>query len=196
MGSGKDTYAEKLKKYYPNSVQLSFAKSVKDELTDILSNYHTDPSKQVSDHYVFNQTVAQTKPGQTGYDRTPEIRKCLQLLGTEIRRTKDPDYWIKKTKEMIDKAKEPIIFITDARFENELEFLAKNYIHIPFFLDISEEAQIKRIEARDGFKPTLSNHPSEHAYKNYQHENIVHINSEYPLEHNVAYMKSIIDEHC
>jgi len=53
-------------------------------------------------------------------NRTPESRKFMQLLGNEIGRSKDPDFWIKKLEERLKgKYKDKNIVISDLRYSNE-----------------------------------------------------------------------------
>jgi hypothetical protein len=48
-------------------------------------------------------------------------RTLLQWWGTEYRRSKDPDYWVKRLFESLDKLKPDTAIITDVRFPNEVE---------------------------------------------------------------------------
>lgn len=57
-------------------------------------------------------------------NRTPESRKFMQFLGTEIGRAKDPNFWIKKLEQKLDEPfyKNKNIVISDVRFKNEAEW--------------------------------------------------------------------------
>lgn len=54
-------------------------------------------------------------------NRTPESRKFMQLLGNEIGRAKNPNFWIKKLEERLKgKYKSKNVVVSDLRYENEL----------------------------------------------------------------------------
>jgi len=57
-------------------------------------------------------------------NKTPESRKFMQLLGTEIGRAKDFDFWVKKLEERLSEPffKGKNIVISDVRFKNEAEW--------------------------------------------------------------------------
>lgn len=66
-------------------------------------------------------------------------RKLLQNLGTHTLRAYDPDYWINR----LDLDSFPgAVYVDDARFPNEIEFLRNNGFHIvylkPFGFSMNE----------------------------------------------------------
>lgn len=92
--------------------------------------------------------------GQDAYSRTPGMRRALQFLGTEVRRSADDLYWVKKAQaaaiEAVGAGK--ACFFTDCRFPNEVEGM--QVIGIPVLrLVISPETQIARLAGRDGLAP-------------------------------------------
>ena len=98
--------------------------------------------------------------------RTKNMRDVLQLWGTEIRRTQDPNYWVKKTLRgaISTAASGRSVFITDVRFPNEVDFARA----LGFFIariEISPETQAFRLATRDALPPTPEAlaHSSEHA---------------------------------
>lgn len=99
-----------------------------------------------------------------GWSRTPSIRKLLQLWGTEIRRTQDPEYWTKKalTQVIYSLSQGKSVYLTDVRFPNEvaaIQAIGGKVVR----LDISPEFQKELAELRDGFLPNTDarNHVSE-----------------------------------
>lgn len=51
----------------------------------------------------------------------PKPRSLLQWWGTEYRRAKDPDYWVKRLRKTLDAHSPEIALITDVRFTNEID---------------------------------------------------------------------------
>lgn len=63
--------------------------------------------------------------------KNPITRHILQIVGTEIVRSIDNDYWIKTLIKNIRSRREPIITISDWRFPNEYEALRhENDFHV------------------------------------------------------------------
>lgn len=52
-------------------------------------------------------------------------REIQQLWGTEYRRAEDPDYWVKKLDEKVQRSEYPVV-ITSVRFENEADLIMKS----------------------------------------------------------------------
>ena len=177
MGAGKDTLGEAIKnQWLPDAQKLSFATALKDELTNFLTKFRnkelsledmsgvTEEEFQTLLHY-FEQLPKNFEDFNT---RHTLQRKILQWWGSEVRRAKDPDYWIKA----LTIPTQGNYYVTDARFANELEEFAKfrdlycdkenTYVAI-INLDVAESVRIERIKKRDGFAPSEEslNHPSE-----------------------------------
>src|SRR5271166_895605 len=68
-----------------------------------------------------------------GYEPNPDMtdpmcfmgkqRALLQWWGTEFRRSVNPDYWIEKLQEVIEKDKPEVALVADVRFLNEFSWL-------------------------------------------------------------------------
>lgn len=177
MGAGKDTLGEAIKnQWLKDAEKLSFATALKDELTDFLTKFR---NKELNFENMSDVTEEEFKTLLHYFEQLPEDfdnfntrhtlqRKILQWWGSEVRRAKDPDYWIKALKIPT----EGNYYVTDARFANELEEFAKfrdlycdkenTYVAI-INLDVAESVRIERIKKRDGFAPSEEslNHPSE-----------------------------------
>lgn len=186
QASGKDTFANALheyaKKQHVNTTNVSFAKAVKDQSSDLIKA-NLDPTIDIYDyiksHYditddeinhIINILNQINTPDIT--IRTKPVRELLQTWGTDIWRKRNANHWVNITVKTINDIYETqpdtIILVTDARFPNELEALH----HLNAFLvalDIPEEIRIERIKNRDGFEPTKEslNHQSEHAWKEF-----------------------------
>ncbi|MCP4793225.1 MAG: hypothetical protein GY882_07850, partial [Actinomycetia bacterium] len=101
-----------------------------------------------------------------GYSRTTEVRTALQYWGTEMRRAQDEQYWVKRAVAGAIRATaagKTVIF-TDLRYPNEEEALRRAGFHT-VRLDVTSEAQARRLWDRDGLRPDPATmaHPSENA---------------------------------
>lgn len=54
------------------------------------------------------------------------IREVLQLVGTELFRKIDPEYWLNKNRELIKEDSSKLVIVSDVRFENEIVGLRKD----------------------------------------------------------------------
>ena len=137
-GSGKDAAAsavmETLKHYSADVLHLPFAKVLKEMAMEIWD-------------YTYEEVYV-TKP--------PHVRKNLQRLGTEIMRSRDPGFWIRRVfeqgeafgKDQLRGKGTPFVFVTDVRFKNEATFIKETGILIRIKRDtptpenaLNEEAQ-------------------------------------------------------
>ncbi len=84
-----------------------------------------------------------TKLRDTFDDTTVTLRQLLIIHGTHIRRSQDPDYWMKRTHTKINKLSEVYhqVIIDDVRFPNEFE-LVKDLSGINVWLDNRSEEPI------------------------------------------------------
>lgn len=180
LGSGKDTIASLVMAEMDSRpiTQVSFAGALRcevNQIIEIISQSQTLSSARVE---VANSLLAENvvevvealyplvKDGvvSSSDQRHPSVRLVLQLWGTEVRRTQNPDYWVDLALKKIRAAVEnnTNVVITDARYENEIQALQKHGAMI-LRLDISPEVQAQRILLRDGHPPLLSaiSHKSE-----------------------------------
>lgn len=210
MGAGKDTLGEAIKsQWLTDAEKLSFATALKDELTDFLTKFR---NKELSFENMNDVTEEEFQTLIQYFEQLPEDfkdfntrhtlqRKILQWWGSEVRRAKDPDYWIKA----LTIPTKGNYYVTDARFTNELEEFAKfrdlycdkenTYVAI-INLDVAESIRIERIKKRDGFEPSYEslNHPSELDHERFNNYDEVFILTEedpdaiekmlYILQHN------------
>lgn len=179
QGSGKDYLADRIKTEFNKTrtvyVQLSFAGPLRDELNTIVKAYIKEPDlNKLSAQFdtprytldaLFHDILKDEDLSQfDAYVKTPTTRTALQFWGTDIRRNQDDHYWLTKLKEDIDKQinDDKRILITDCRFDNEFELL-HNLGAKFIYRNVPKETRIKRLEERDGFKPSKEqlNHASE-----------------------------------
>jgi len=82
-----------------------------------------------------------------------DLRKMLQLGGTEWRRAQEPDYWVNRLLERIAEDSPQIAVITDVRFENELAIC-----HAA--VKVEQIGQIGQVE-----DPAVASHVSEREWR-------------------------------
>jgi hypothetical protein len=58
-------------------------------------------------------------------DEDGKPRTLLQWWGTDYRRAQDPNYWVKRLQETLDRDNPEIALITDVRFRNEADTIHK-----------------------------------------------------------------------
>lgn len=190
IGAGKDTVAplvlDAMNIPESNREHDFFAKPLKEEINKVLEIIRGSSSvesaismtMQILDVPIENavQTVdylwEDVKSGsvQSSYDRTKNVRSALQYWGTDVRRTQDDKYWIKKalSKVFVLLAEGKSVYITDSRFPNEVNAVVESG-GTTIRLLVSPEVQEKRIMGRDGIQITAEarNHVSETALDDY-----------------------------
>lgn len=214
-GSGKDTFtaalAERIGKPY---IMHAFAYELKSQaqsifdllvelyegdLTDkqivnrIIKKYGMEGIPNVERNLqklmrgIYDDLERQITPNS--YKRSPGVWRGLQILGTEIRREQDTDYWVKKTVSHIIKklAEGTSVYVSDVRFLNELrsmEILGAPTIR----MNVTPEVQRKRLIGRDGSAPTKEalDHPSETELDNVEFDYVIDNNGSISIEDNVT----------
>lgn len=137
---------------------------------DQLQNTGLDNANQIL-AFLLPEFLIGSAP-KNGWDKTPGNRRALQYWGTEIRRTQDENYFVKKAIANIAQhfANGKSVYVTDGRFENEIEALRAVGVKL-VRIDVSREVQIQRLADRDGTVLTveMENHLSETSLDNYPH---------------------------
>lgn len=189
LGAGKDTVAPLLVSGlgYDDAIHEFFAKPLKDEVTEAMlyisrSETHEQGANKIHLHQnvpyakallITQRLWADVKDSgiMSSYTRTTDTRFALQHWGTEIRRSQDLNYWVKKAiGSAVAKIAEGVTaYVTDARFENEIDAI-HDLGGYTVRLKVSREVQHQRIVARDGIAPTdeALNHSSEIALDEYE----------------------------
>lgn len=214
-GSGKDTFtaalAERMGKPY---IMHAFAYELKNQAQSIfdylVAEYEGDLTddqivKRIIKKYdmagipnvernlkklmrgIYDDLEHQISPNS--YKRSPGVWQGLQLLGTDIRRAQDPDYWVKKTVSHVIKvlAEGTSVYVSDVRFGNELksmEILGAPTIR----MDVSPEVQRQRLIGRDGSSPSHEAliHPSETELDDAEFDFVIDNNGGISIEDNVS----------
>lgn len=193
LASGKDTVAQKvMEKLAGDNVEhLFLSKALRLELDLMLDRAREMPDMlslteslieefAVGSHHAEELgTILLSVPDlieTSAWSRTDEIRKALQYLGTDIRRTQDENYWVKKwmREAFIKMAEGYSLYSTDCRFPNEIEGMHKSGFKVVRLL-VTKETQAKRLAGRDGLLPNLDalEHESETALDKYNNFDLV-----------------------
>ena len=188
MGSGKDTIAPLVMTELgqPGSLHLYYADALKEEVDTMLDRLRTacdarNAASRLQDDFgvppgharqlaaaVHDELAAD--PSLHARSRTSGIREFLQVLGTDVRRAADPDYWVRTA---LSRAAESLaegrsVYVTDARFPNEID-AAVELGAFAVRLEVTPATQEARLAARDG-QPAAAGtlaHPSESALDGY-----------------------------
>ena len=106
---GKDTFANAIRSASPKDTKVySFANELK--------LYCRDNHEALVKAYPFVELDQKPDPIY-GYT------KMLQYVGTEVERKKDPNCWVKKVSDRIDKENPEVSVISDVRFPNEANWI-------------------------------------------------------------------------
>lgn len=187
IGSGKDTIAEIFMDREEKPFHEFFARPLKIEVQEVfdiirssnnvdeavsqmMEQMNIDEEKAVQEcKYLYDEVRSNLE--LTAYIKTVNVRKALQYWGTEVRREQDDNYWVKRALvNVFEKLAEGCsVFVTDARFPNEMDAVV-NCGGSPIRLDVSDEEQDRRVFGRDNVEMTQEAryHHSETALDDYQ----------------------------
>lgn len=119
--SGKDTVANWLVEHH-GFVKRSFADALRDDvwiMNPIVSWYRNEASWDPWSPITY-QSAVRTHGYEEAKLRYPEIRRILQVYGTEVRRAEDPDVWLNRFTQWVQAHPEhERIVVPDVRFPNE-----------------------------------------------------------------------------
>ncbi|MBV5346647.1 hypothetical protein JZU46_00220 [bacterium] len=122
---GKDTAAGIIKNIFISNSETCVTIAYADFLKEILSKcFNLTAEHLYGDlkEVPVDFLPIRTRSGKiTNHLWTP--RKLLQFLGTDVLRTIDPECWINVVKNFIDNTSYDNYVITDARFDNEVEWV-------------------------------------------------------------------------
>lgn len=188
MGSGKDTLAPLVMRAMGtwDAEHLYYASALKDEANAMFATIRQFPTPEsaasaMAEKFALPEREAQMLTNmvfdQVHQDRalhsrcrTNEVRAFLQVLGTDVRRQQDENYWVRiGMRDALEKISEgKSVYLTDARFPNEVSF-ARSLGATAIRLSITDNTQTFRLLERDGVLPEASafTHPSETALDGY-----------------------------
>lgn len=122
VGSGKDTTAKMLRNVLGGTI-MKFATPLKEIISIITGCSIQDLENQSFKTQELPEYLLNNKANITTY------RQLLQFLGTELfKGYLDDDFWIKVNSNKIleEEKKSKIVYISDVRFQNELDFIRSN----------------------------------------------------------------------
>lgn len=170
QGVGKDVCADALiKRLGVDAQRVAFSKPLREELGELLDIFRAlrgenfpedrfiviaerEMSIEPADSKVLYGLLAKLSniDEVTPFTRTPETRALLQYLGTDVRRSRDQEYWVNKwkaeVKDLLDKGTN--VFTTDCRFPNEVTAAQEAGLTV-IRLTADVETQKARIRKRD-----------------------------------------------
>jgi phosphomevalonate kinase len=131
--------------------------------------------------------------------RTDAVRRMLHLWGTEVRRSQDPEYWVRRALEPAVGiiAEGDACYLSDVRFPNEVEWSRALGFHV-VRLSISEATVRARLEARDGLVydderfATMMGHPAESSLNDFPDFDLV-LDNEGTAEEAVAAVRAALE---
>lgn len=191
IGSGKNYLAEKLMQEFENmghtTAEGSFAAGLRAELNRMIQTIKVEILEgsngsaildKLSQLYKLETTEAELLyscmvndivhiDGLNANSRTESIRRALQILGTDIRRKHNNNYWVELFFKHVPEA--DFILVTDVRFPNEADGVVESG-GVLIRIDMPQHVIDERISQRDGLKYSESalNHPSEIALDDYK----------------------------
>lgn len=126
MGSGKTTACDMVKQSLANVSHINFKDALIKELRlffpDVLRAVATDVAGERLGGWQTEPTdVIEDIEMNLFYEKPPVIRALMRNFGTELRRSSDPEYWIKKWKETVTYTDGKHVVTDDVRFVNEAE---------------------------------------------------------------------------
>jgi hypothetical protein len=215
LASGKDTVTPAVlaRLGVQSCDHLFFARPMKAEFDEVLTLLRTSADRNAAAWQIETvlgiprehagnlaerfYEVANADLTLTAYSRTPEIRHGLQYLGTEIRRSMDEDWWVKRSIGDLIRAfaSGRSVYYTDCRFPNEALGVAMGGCFV-FRLEVTPETQEARLAGRDGLAPDPAAlaHPSETSLDNYDGFDLV-VSNDGEIEHAIAAVLAGVASH-
>lgn len=128
------------------------------EMTERLAGVYRIPVTEMADIYhIVQDHVCKGISIPNGWTRSTEVWELLRYLGTEVRQSQDKLYWVRKTfSDVLENAANGVsTFVNDVRFMHEVGPL-QDIGGFVTRVDITQEAQLRRLSSRDGVIPDES----------------------------------------
>lgn len=124
MQSGKSTSSKLLQKILQEQGHKVEVVALADELKTMCQESFKPLSKILKDKFVYDLI------DENWWENKNEISRCLlQIVGSDIVRTVDVNYWCKKLKEKIEKSDADFFILQDWRFKTEYEFFQNSNVY-------------------------------------------------------------------
>lgn len=141
-----------IRDWFDETPRPALTPALRDELAGRIAAHMDFPAEQAREFFtgaLANQVLCVRS--LHARSRTKVIRRALQVLGTEVRRTQDENYWVKRALAEAFKALATgrTVYFTDCRFPNEVA-APKGAGAFVVRLDVSPAIQRARLLARDG----------------------------------------------
>ena len=152
-GSGKSSVAEILKE--TGFSVYSLADEIKSSLIDL------DPLIPSGSEVVRLSTLLQSSDLETLKRTHPEVRRLMQVLGSEVIRSRDDGFWISQLQQKIVTDYTPKVVITDVRFANEAHWVRQGYRSMVICIQRPsnpDEIQGTSHQSEHGLPPELIDH--------------------------------------
>ena len=166
------------------------ARSGKDTAASYMKKkYEADGKRVLITHYAdLLKYLCKSLFGWNGV-KDDEGRKLLQYVGTDVVRTKNPDYWVNFMIGMLDLfyGEWDYVLIPDCRFPNEVDRLYENNFDVC-------SVRIIRDKFTNNLTKEQQEHPSETAMNNYNFNYIVHNNTMGEFYKNLNELMKYIDK--
>lgn len=149
----KDSFATDLKKEITEIIKIISETDDHDCLVRTLAENYRVETEETKHLLSLIQEEVLSGELKTGYDRTVGCRLALQYWATEVRRKRDPLYWVKPVvaRAILAAIEGKSTQLTDVRFLTEAWGIT-DMGGLTVRLDVSEEEQRRRILQRDGFE--------------------------------------------
>lgn len=123
MQSGKSTSSKALQKILNEMGHKVEIVALADELKQMCQDSFKPLAKILKDKFNYDLV------DENWWENKNEISRCLlQIVGSDIVRKVDIDYWCKKLKEKIEKSEAEFFILQDWRFNTEYNFFNKSII--------------------------------------------------------------------
>jgi hypothetical protein len=138
--SGKDSAAAEILKWRGTEYKIEvipFAKALKEQVNAMaIAAGGMEKLFKPNRNFVTADGYYIDFPDWVVYDTNPDMndphsplgkqRTLLQFVGTEVYRSRFPNYWVDRHREAVEKSNADYILVPDMRFENEMSYIKQH----------------------------------------------------------------------